>query len=75
MKRSLYLIIVKIVRPDRVVVDDQLLTIIDYKTGEEKEQDYKQLREYKDAFVNLGYSFVEAKLVYIGDVVRIADVQ
>jgi len=65
----------EIVRPDRVVVDDQLLTIIDYKTGEEKEQDYKQLREYKDAFVNLGYSFVEAKLVYIGDVVRIADVQ
>lgn len=64
----------EIIRPDRVVVDNKLLTIIDYKTGEEKEQDYKQLGEYRDAFNSLGYKSIESKLVYIGDVVRVVDV-
>ena len=63
-----------IVRPDRVVVDDQLLTIIDYKTGEEKEQDYEQVRNYMNVFSNLGYKEIDAKLLYIGDVVRVVDV-
>jgi len=64
----------EIVRPDRVVVDDQLLTIIDYKTGEEKEQDYEQVRNYMDVFSNIGNKNIEAKLVYIGDIVRVVDV-
>ncbi|NQU34031.1 MAG: UvrD-helicase domain-containing protein [Bacteroidetes bacterium] len=60
-----------IVRPDRVVIDNELLTIIDYKTGEEKKQDYNQIKNYRDAFSKLGYKHIETKLVYIGDVIRV----
>jgi len=65
----------KIIRPDRVVVDNNgMLTIIDYKTGEEKVEDYNQLSNYKEAFLKIGYSSVETILVYIGDVARVVNV-
>lgn len=64
----------EIVRPDRVVIHNNLLTIIDYKTGEEKKQDYVQLRKYHEAFSALGYKSIETKLIYIGDIVRVIDV-
>ena len=63
----------EIVRPDRVVVNNKLLTIIDYKTGEEKKQDYDQLKKYYEAFSGLGYNSIETKLVYIGDIIRVVD--
>ena len=61
----------EIIRPDRVVVENKLLTIIDYKTGAEKPEDYEQIMRYKHAFLNLGYNTIEAKLVYIGDAIRV----
>ncbi|MBC8321563.1 MAG: UvrD-helicase domain-containing protein [Bacteroidetes bacterium] len=65
----------EIVRPDRVVINKQLFTIIDYKTGEEKDEDYHQLRKYSEAFSALGYKTIESKIVYIGDIIRIVDVR
>ena len=63
----------EIVRPDRVVIHNDLLTIIDYKTGEEKKQDYDQLKKYYEAFSGLGYKSIETKLVYIGDIIRVVN--
>lgn len=63
----------EIMRPDRVVIHNDLLTIIDYKTGEEKKLDYDQLRQYHKAFSKLGYKSIETKLVYIGDIIRVVD--
>lgn len=63
----------EIVRPDRVVIHNNLITIIDYKTGEEKKQDYDQLKKYLEAFSGLGYKSIETKLVYIGDVIRVVN--
>ncbi|RLD71014.1 MAG: hypothetical protein DRJ10_19785, partial [Bacteroidetes bacterium] len=59
-----------LIRPDRVIINNQLLTIIDYKTGDEKKEDYIQLKEYKEAFSLLGYDTIEAKIIYIGDIIR-----
>ncbi len=64
----------KVIRPDRVVINGEILTIIDYKTGDHKQEDIKQLKTYRDAFSQLGYSKIESKLVYIGDMISIIDV-
>ena len=63
----------ELIRPDRVVIDKQLLTIIDYKTGDEKKEDYEQLKKYREAFSLLGYNTIETKIVYIGDMIRVVD--
>lgn len=63
----------EIVRPDRVVIDTDLLTIIDYKTGDEKKDDDDQLEKYRKAFSGLGYKTIETKLVYIADIIRIVE--
>ena len=64
----------EIVRPDRVVLDGEQITIIDYKTGEEKDKDHQQVKNYRNAFIELGYSNISMKLVYLSDVVRVVDV-
>jgi len=64
----------KTIRPDRVIINNETLTIIDYKTGEEKGEDFNQLSSYKEAFLKIGYSSIETMLIYIGDVVRVVNV-
>jgi len=63
-----------LVRPDRVVIGGDQITIIDYKTGEEKEKDHQQVRDYKSSFLALGYQNISCKLVYLKDTIRIVDV-
>lgn len=55
----------KIYRPDRVVIIDNKLVIIDYKTGEKRNEHYKQLENYANIFRDMGYEKVEKKLVYL----------
>jgi len=62
------------VRPDKVVIDKVKLTIIDYKTGEEKNEDILQIKGYKKVFQNLNYKDIEAKLVYLNDEIKIIQV-
>lgn len=62
------------IRPDRVVIDGDQVTIIDYKTGEEKEDDHKQLIDYRNTFLAMDYSNIESKLVYLTDAIRIVNV-
>jgi len=62
------------VRPDKVVIDKDKLTIIDYKTGEEKNEDILQIKGYKKVFQNLNYKDIEAKLVYLNDEIKIIQV-
>jgi len=56
-------------RPDRVILNGDILTILDYKTGrrdpktEEKYQ--KQMNVYGAVFKRMGYIHVNKKLVYI----------
>lgn len=64
-----------LIRPDKVVNIGNDIIIIDYKTGEEKELDHIQMKQYIRAFIDLGYSYVTAKLVYLEDPIRIIDIR
>ena len=63
------------IRPDRVIIDNDLLTILDYKTGSEKPEHNEQVKNYQNVFTSLGYSNVESKLVYIGDEINVVNLQ
>jgi len=52
-------------RADRVVLFDNKLVIIDYKTGEQKSSHRKQLEEYAAVFSRMGYKEIEKKLIYL----------
>lgn len=61
-------------RPDRIVIENNKVTILDYKTGEEKKEDREQITGYRDALENLGYKNVEAKLVYLNENIRVVTI-
>ena len=63
----------KVYRPDRVVLRDGKVVIIDYKFGEHDERYVGQLRKYADIWRRMGYDKVEAYLWYVlaGDIVEI----
>ncbi len=61
-------------RPDRVVIKDGGLVIIDYKTGEKLPEHVRQVNQYAHVFEKLGFSAIEKKLVYLGDDVEVMDV-
>jgi ATP-dependent exoDNAse (exonuclease V) beta subunit len=57
----------KISRPDRVVFDGKKAIILDYKTGHEQEFHLRQLQDYANLLVEMGYPEVEKYLVYLED--------
>ncbi len=54
-------------RPDRVVLSQKSAVIIDYKTGEEKPAHKKQILQYADLLIQMGYTVTKKLLVYIED--------
>lgn len=62
-----------ICRPDRVVVVDGKVTVIDYKFGEHYGEYEKKLRKYAQMWMAMGYADVTAYLWYVqtGDVKKV----
>ncbi|WP_411029194.1 UvrD-helicase domain-containing protein [Spongiimicrobium sp. 3-5] len=56
-----------ILRPDRIVINKNMATIIDYKTGKESLAHKGQLLAYAEALENMGYVVAHKIIVYIGD--------
>jgi ATP-dependent exoDNAse (exonuclease V) beta subunit len=54
-----------VLRPDRVVLLDDELIIIDYKTGKKDKSHFLQISEYAAVFANMGYENIKCLLVYI----------
>ncbi len=53
-------------RPDRIVVKDDHVMIIDYKTGKKNDSLYrKQLENYKNLLENMGYKNVRWDILYL----------
>jgi ATP-dependent exoDNAse (exonuclease V) beta subunit len=52
-------------RPDRLVIKDGILTIIDYKTGEPHTSHQKQIDEYEELLEKMGFTVKEKILVYL----------
>lgn len=55
----------KCFRPDRVILKDGIVTIIDYKFGEEDETYLKQVRNYMDLYSRMGYETVRGAVWYV----------
>lgn len=52
-------------RPDRIIIYDNKVIIIDYKFGEPHFFHEKQLRQYIDLLIKMNYSKIEAYLWYV----------
>lgn len=57
----------KLLRPDRIVMDGNRATIIDYKTGRENPAYHQQVQLYADALEGMGYQIENKILVYINE--------
>jgi len=55
----------EISRPDRVVYENEKVTIIDYKTGQRNNSHKKQIRHYGELYKQMGYAEVELLLIYL----------
>ena len=63
-------------RPDRVMIGDGKVTVVDYKFGEKTSSRYqRQMREYVRLIRKMGYPVVEGFLWYValGKIERVAD--
>ncbi len=54
-------------RLDRVMIDGQHATVVDFKTGQPKSIDQKQVQGYIELLQELGYQSVEGYLYYLGE--------
>lgn len=55
----------KILRPDRVMIQNGLAVVVDYKTGLPRESHLKQVQRYKDVLGQMGYKKVKGYLYYL----------
>ncbi|GGW24857.1 UvrD-helicase domain-containing protein [Arenibacter certesii] len=55
----------KILKPDRIVLNNDKATIIDYKTGNKNSSYHQQLYAYADALEGMGYKIEDKIIVYI----------
>lgn len=53
-----------ILRPDRVIIENDQLTIIDYKTGNFNRSHELQIQEYMQTFKKIGYKSIQGFLIY-----------
>jgi ATP-dependent helicase/nuclease subunit A len=56
-----------VLRPDRVIIKEKNAIVIDYKTGFEKEEHKKQIRQYAEALNRMGFTDVTKYLLYINE--------
>ena len=56
-----------VLRPDRVIVKDNIATVIDFKTGRREKKHEEQIGKYVDILRNMNYKKVEGKIVYLAE--------
>lgn len=61
----------KLLRPDRISILNNELTLIDYKTGMKNPKYKEQLYAYSDALENMGFSVKKKIIVYINEEVNL----
>ena len=60
-----------ILRPDRLIIDKEKATIIDYKTGSPKSEHREQLITYGSAIIEMGFDLDNRIIVYINDDIEV----
>ncbi|MCP4976482.1 MAG: UvrD-helicase domain-containing protein [Maribacter sp.] len=61
----------EILRPDRIVIDGNRATLIDYKTGKKNNAYIKQLNSYAHALETMGYEIENKIITYINNDIKI----
>ncbi len=56
-----------VVRPDQVIIDNEKVSLLEFKTGKPLEDHLKQIQRYADALSDMGYRNIMKYLVYIDD--------
>ncbi|MFD1292990.1 UvrD-helicase domain-containing protein [Lutibacter holmesii] len=64
----------RIVIPDRLVLNNEEVTIIDYKTGKPEKKHVHQVNEYASVLESLDYKIANKLLVYINNEITIKEV-
>lgn len=54
----------KWLRPDRLVIDDNKIQIVEFKTGSELPKHHEQINQYETMMREMGYTEIEKYLVY-----------
>ena len=54
-------------RPDRVVISGNKVSIVDYKFGDHYRKYERQLRRYADVWRRMGYEDVTASIWYVSE--------
>ena len=65
----------KVFRPDRLAINENRCTIIDYKTGEALEKHFQQINHYARSLEKMGYWVHKKLIVYIGDEIDVKKVE
>jgi ATP-dependent exoDNAse (exonuclease V) beta subunit len=52
---------------DRVMIKDDLAVVVDYKTGERRSADIKQVKDYKSILNRMGYKKIEGYVLYLNN--------
>jgi len=73
-ERSLLLPDGSLLRPDRVILQENLWTVLDYKTGKPEAKHKEQIRLYMQQLIELKAIRVRGLLVYLHEPVRIEEV-
>jgi len=63
-----------IIIPDRLVINNNNVTIIDYKTGNPDKKYHEQLNKYAKTLENLNYVIEKKILVYINSKISVEEV-
>ena len=64
----------KLLRPDRIVIKNNIATIIDYKTGSLSEHHNDQILGYINLMKDMGYTNTQAYLVYLENPINVIKV-
>jgi len=63
-----------LLRPDRVILDGNDATILEFKTGKAADWHAKQLTSYADALERMGFKNIKRLLVYIDEQVKVEEI-
>ena len=55
-----------LLRPDRLIVNDRNVSILDYKTGKKNPRHREQIMAYADALNEMGFTIKDKVIIYIG---------
>ena len=64
----------KIIIPDRLVLRNKKMTVIDYKTGDPTNNHHSQLITYAAALEELNYTVEKKLLVYINEEILVEEI-